>query len=58
MPKVEIKMYAKYILKEGKMEEKRELLNCLRNKIILKGGRISVEQNSMKKEGDNAGRKA
>ncbi len=58
MPKVEIKMYAKYILREGKMEEKRELLNCLRNKIVLKSGRISVEQNSPKKEGGNAGKKA
>jgi hypothetical protein len=48
MPKVEIKMYAKYILKEGKMEEKRELLSCLRSKLVLKSGIISLGETTEK----------
>lgn len=33
---VDIKNYAKYILKEGSVTEKREVLACLQNKIMLK----------------------
>lgn len=32
----DIKNYAKYILREGVMFEKRELLVCLRSKLVLK----------------------
>lgn len=42
MPKVEIRTYAKYLLQNGKIEEKRELLNCLRNKITLTEGKITL----------------
>ena len=42
MPRVEIRTYAKYLLQNGKIEEKRELLNCLRNKITLANGKISL----------------
>ncbi len=48
MPKVEIKMYAKYILQQGKMEEKRELLSCLRSKLILKEGHVKVAEKQEK----------
>ncbi len=34
--------YAKYILKEGMVFEKRELLSCLRSKLVLKDKRISL----------------
>ncbi len=44
VPKVDVRTYAKYLLKDGKTEEKRELLNCLRNKLTLKGGVITLEQ--------------
>ena len=38
--KVEIKDYAKYVLKNGTREEKRELLSCLKTKLYLKDQRI------------------
>jgi len=50
MPKVEIKMYAKYILKEGKMEEKRELLSCLRSKLILRDGKVALDNSQPHKK--------
>jgi len=34
--------YAKYILKEGKNIEKRELLECLKSKIILENKTICL----------------
>ncbi len=37
-----IKNYAKYILKEGSIYEKRELMSSLQNKIIFKNKKISV----------------
>lgn len=33
---IDLKNYAKYILKEGSAIEKREILACLQNKIMLK----------------------
>ena len=45
-PKVDVRTYAKYLLKDGKTEEKRELLGCLRNKLILKGGKVSLATES------------
>lgn len=44
MPKVDIKTYAKYILQSGKMEEKRELLACLKSKLLLTGGKVTVQE--------------
>ncbi|MFA6038699.1 MAG: recombinase family protein [Candidatus Peribacteraceae bacterium] len=49
VPKVDVRTYAKYLLKDGKTEEKRELLNCLRNKLTLKGGIVTLEQTREKK---------
>jgi site-specific DNA recombinase len=34
---IDIRNYTKYILRDGKIEEKRELLSCLRSRILLKG---------------------
>jgi hypothetical protein len=39
---VDIRDYAKFILKDGLMEEKRELLTCFKSKIILKEKIISL----------------
>lgn len=39
---VDIRNYAKYILRDGKDIEKRELLGCLRSKIILKNKEICL----------------
>lgn len=39
---VDVRDYAKYLLREGTIAEKRELLSCLRNKLVLKDRRISL----------------
>ncbi len=44
---IDIRNYAKYILREAKDLEKRELLGCLRNKIIMKEKIISLEGSSV-----------
>lgn len=38
----DIRNYAKYILRDGRDYEKRELLSCLRNRILLKEKQISL----------------
>ncbi|HAI98043.1 TPA: hypothetical protein DCL30_00675 [Candidatus Peribacteria bacterium] len=48
VPKVDVRTYAKYLLKDGKTEEKRELLNCLRNKITLKDGKVTLQKEAEK----------
>jgi len=40
---LDISNYAKYILKEGANTEKRDLLNCLQNKILLVNKTITLE---------------
>ena len=37
---IESKNYAKYILRKGSVAEKRDLLSCLKSKLILKDRRI------------------
>ncbi len=45
LPKrIDIKAYAKYVLKEGTREEKRELLLGLKSKLVLKDKKISIKQ--------------
>ena len=39
---INVRKYAKYILREGTMVEKRELLSNLKNKIILKDRKIAL----------------
>ena len=39
---VDIRNYAKFILKDGTIEEKRELLACFKSKIILKDKIVSL----------------
>lgn len=39
---VDIRDYAKFILKDGSIEEKRELLTCFKSKILLKEKQIYI----------------
>ena len=40
---IDIKNYAKYLLREGTITEKRELLSCFKSKLILKDKKIELE---------------
>lgn len=44
IPSIDIRGYAKYVLKEGSDIEKRELLGCLKSKIMLSDKKVRVEQ--------------
>ncbi len=40
---VDVRNYAKYLLREGTLIEKRELLACLKSKLTLKDKKVSLE---------------
>jgi hypothetical protein len=40
---VDPKMYARYTLKEGTNEEKRELMGCFKSKIKITKGVVTIE---------------
>jgi len=40
---VDVRNYTKYLLKEGTLVEKRELLGCLQSKIYLKDKKVSLK---------------
>lgn len=42
IPSVDIRGYAKYVLKEGTNEEKREILSCLKSRIYLAEKKITI----------------
>jgi len=44
IPSINIRRYAKYVLKEGSNLEKREMLGCLKSKILLSQKKISLEK--------------
>ena len=44
IPSIDIRGYAKYVLKEGSNLEKREMLGCLKSKILLSQKKISLEK--------------
>jgi len=44
LPKVDLRRFAEYILKEGSRDDKRELLSCLNTKIYLKDKQIYLEK--------------
>jgi site-specific DNA recombinase len=46
IPSIDVRGYAKYILKEGSDIEKRELLSCLKSKICLSNKKISLKANT------------
>lgn len=39
---IDVRNYAKYILRDGTMEEKRELLTCLRSKVIMNNKEVRI----------------
>jgi len=39
---IDIRNYAKYILRDGKVEEKRELLGCLKSRLVVKERRLII----------------
>ncbi len=41
---VDVRAYAKYLLKEGTVTEKRDLLSCLKSKLVLKDRKIIIEK--------------
>ncbi len=41
---IDLKTYAKYILKEGSNEEKRELMGCFKSKIKITKGILTIEK--------------
>jgi hypothetical protein len=41
---IDIRNYAKYILRDGKVEEKRGLLRCLRSKIVIRNKQVSLNK--------------
>lgn len=41
---VDVRRYAKYVLREGTKDEKHELLSCLKSKMILKDGKLLLEE--------------
>jgi hypothetical protein len=41
---INIRTYAKYILKEGTNEEKRELMGCFKSKFKVNNGAVTIEQ--------------
>ena len=44
IPSVDIRGYARYVLRDGSDIEKRELLGCLRSKICLSNKKITLSQ--------------
>lgn len=42
--KINLRTYAKYLLKEGSVIEKRELLSCLKSKLVMKGKELWLEK--------------
>jgi hypothetical protein len=39
---IDIRNYAKYLLREGTLWEKRELLSCLRSKIVMSNKEVRI----------------
>jgi len=46
IPSIDVRGYARYVLKEGSDIEKRELLSCLKSKICLANKKISLQKNA------------
>jgi len=41
---IDIRNYAKYVLREGVIQEKRELLSCLKSKVVMNEKKIRIEE--------------
>lgn len=42
--KINVRTYAKYLLKEGSIVEKRELLFCMKSKLVIKNKTVKLEK--------------
>ena len=42
---IDVRTYAKYLLKEGTIAEKRELLSCLKSQLVLKDRAVVLQGN-------------
>ncbi len=51
---IDIRNYAKYILREGTIAEKRELLGCLKSAVFLKNKLIYLSNDNLSKIDNNA----
>ncbi|MDP2593851.1 MAG: hypothetical protein Q8P36_00720, partial [bacterium] len=43
-PTVDIRSYAKYVLKEGSRDEKRDVLSCIRTQLILSDQQVCLRE--------------
>ena len=41
---IDVKDYVKFLLKEGSLEEKREIMSCFKSKVLLKNKKITLEK--------------
>jgi len=41
---IDVKSYIKYLLREGSMSEKREILSCIKSKIVIRKSILSIEK--------------
>jgi len=41
---IDAKDYVKFLLKEGSLEEKREIMSCFKSKVLLKNQKITLEK--------------
>jgi hypothetical protein len=41
---IDVKDYVKFLLREGALEEKREIMSCFKSKIVLKSKKIHLEK--------------
>ena len=42
IPKMDVRGYAKYVLKNGTTEAKREVLGCLKTQLVLADGKVRL----------------
>ena len=40
---IDVRNYAKYLLKEGTLVEKRELLSCMKSKLVIREKKVCLE---------------
>jgi hypothetical protein len=44
IPKMDVRGYAKYVLKNGTAEEKREIMGCLKSRLVLADAKIRLKE--------------
>ena len=41
---IDVKDYVKFLLKKGSLEEKREIIGCVKSKVLLKNKQLTLEK--------------